>query len=485
VSSPVNPFLEAPARKKTITLIGIYAAVVCALIQSTGLSTLLPLAAEDVGQTELYPLASTLGGAVSVITMPLYGWLAAKYPASKRTVLFASLIVGAAVCFVRGIAPNMMTIIVASLFWAFTSAGIFVVSFSMVREMFEGEKVGTMLGLIGTMMSVGTLGGPVLTGLIIDNFGWRMACHFLWPFLLVAAGLIYFLGVKVPGSAVKHMAQDRPFDIPGCIGFALFLGGFILCLSLGASSQGEAFVPFGGLGSYLLIAVAIVGLVLFLVTVKRKGDASMLPVSVLKNRNTMLLACINTALTASAMALFFFLPAYVRYVMGGSATEASLTTTIFGVVGLFLGPVLGKMIAKARNARGVITMGTIVRIACTLAFILLLSAKTSIWLVFIIMFIAGVYNIQNTTTNSTAPQVQIPEKQRVQGNAVVQLGQNAGSSIGMAVYTLFIAMLGVEHGLPAALWVALGLAVVGLVLAQFLRPLAEEKAAPAPAEAGR
>jgi predicted MFS family arabinose efflux permease len=309
-----------------------------------------------------------------------------------------------------------------------------------------------------------------------------MASHALWPFLLAAAALV-FLGVKVPAAAAAHLARrSGGFDVTGCVGFALFLGGIILCLSLGPSAQGEAFVPFGTPGNYALIAAAMVGLAVFLWAVRKKGDAAILPVGVLKNRNVLCLASINALLTASSMALFFFLPAYVRYVMGGSATQASLTTTIFAVVGLFLGPFLGKEIARARSARGVINLGTAVRIAVTVAFVFVLSAKTSIWLVFALMLVAGVYNIQNTATNSTAPQIMVPASQRVQGNSVIQLGQNVGSSIGMAVFTMLIAMRGVADGMPAALWVATGLAVVALVVAQFLRPMPVEE--PAPETAG-
>jgi MFS family permease len=476
----MNPFLGAPASKKLITLIGICCGVVMCQIQSSGLSTLLPKAAEDVGNAELYPLASTLGGAVTVIVMPLYGWLGAKYPALKRMIIVIGFIVGAGVCLVRALAPNMFVIIAASLFWPIASASVYVISFSLIRDMYDRERAGVLLGLLATMLSVGMMVGAPLTGLLIDNFGWRIASHALWPFLLIAAALV-FVGVKVSSEDAADMARDTGgFDLFGCIALALLLGGIILSLSLGASAGGQAMAPFGGMANNILIGCAVVGLAAFIGTVSKKGDQAILPVSALKNVNVVCLSLINVMTNASSMALFFFLPAYVMGVMKKSATEAALTVALMGVIGLVLGPIFGKWIAKARSGRGVATLGSIVRIGVTVLFLFLLAPTTSIWVVFALTFVAGVYNIQSMTLTSTAPQIQVPADLRVQGNSAIQMGQSVGAGVGMAIYTMIIAGNGVADGMPKALWVALGFAVVALVLGLFLRPLPDEAEGAAP-----
>jgi MFS family permease len=467
----MNPFLEAPNRKKLTTLAGIYLSVISSLFVSTSVSTLLPLAAEEVGGAQLYPLASTLGGVFGVIIMPLYGYLGTKYPEKKRTLLMASLVIGALVCFVRAIAPNMMVIIIVSIFWAFTSAGIYVISFTMVRDIYPADRAGTLLGMAATMMSIGNLAGPTVVGFLIDRFGWRFASHAVWPFMLVAAVVIFF-GVKVNRTDAAGMSSGgKAFDVPGCIAFALFLGGIILALSLGPASRGTAYLPFGSFGSNALLVLAAVGLIAFIIDVKKKGDQAILPTSVLKDRNTVLLAACTLLTIASSMAVFFFLPAYVRGVMHGSATEAGLTVTMNSIAGLFLGPILGRMIAKERSARKVITLGTIVRIAVTLSFIFLLNEKTPIMLVLALCLGCGVYSAQAQATGSTAPQVQIDPKIRVMSNSVIQLAQSLGGSVGMAVYSMIIGMFGVAKGLRPALIVAAALAGAVVILCQFLRPL--------------
>lgn len=56
------------------------------------------------------------------------------------------------------------------------------------------------------------------------------------------------------------------------------------------------------------------------------------------------------------------MPMYVLNVMGLSATEAGLTTTMLSIVGLFMGPIYGRMIGKAASAKGVLAFGSILRI---------------------------------------------------------------------------------------------------------------------------
>jgi hypothetical protein len=90
-----------------------------------------------------------------------------------------------------------------------------------------------------------------------------------------------------------------------------------------------------------LIAITAVGTVTFAAALVKKGDRSFVPISVLKNRDVLVLTANNAVLTASAMALFFFLPSYALNVMQGSATEAALPTTLYGLLGLVLGPFFG------------------------------------------------------------------------------------------------------------------------------------------------
>ena len=107
-----NAFLAASSRAKTLTLVGIYIALLGSLIQSNTMSTLLAVAAADIGGTDYYSLASNLGGVCGIIVMPLWAYITSKSPQLKRPIFAISMFIGAAVILIRAISPDMMTIVV-------------------------------------------------------------------------------------------------------------------------------------------------------------------------------------------------------------------------------------------------------------------------------------------------------------------------------------------------------------------------------------
>lgn len=461
-----NPFLSAPKHKKTLTLIGLYLGIVASLLNSSSTSVILPIAAMEIGGQDIYPLVNVIGNLL-ICAMPVYGFFCAKNPGYKRPLICVSFVVGAAVLFTRAIAQNMLLIVGMTFFYSLFSAAIYVVGFSMIRDLYEGKQVGFFLGLVGTFMSVGMLLGPVINGVLIDILGWRAICHIIWILMMIACGFLFF-GVNVKPSEVKHLGNpNMKFDFLGAIFLVLFLIGLLLPLSFGKN-----YIPYGTLLNYVLLGLALVSLIVLIYDLRKKKGDAIIPTTVLKNRNVLILSVSSFFLTFSSMAIFFFLSSYILYVMGGTALQASLTAAAMNVLGLIIGPIFGRSIAKTGNARNLLVIGTIVRIVITVAFILVLSPTTPLWILVVLMLLAGFYNSQQSVTFSTAPQIQIPAELRAQGNSVIQFSQNLGSSAGMLVYTIIIGM-GLEAGFPIALWVAVAAAALVLVISFFLKPLPE------------
>ena len=65
----------------------------------------------------------------------------------------------------------------------------------------------------------------------------------------------------------------------------------------------------------------------------------------------------------------------------------------------------------------------------------------------------------------------------MQSNSVIQVCQNFGSSVGTAIYTLVISMLGIAQGMKMPFVIALVCAVLGLVFVLPLKALPQEQTA--------
>ncbi len=451
-----NVFEKAPPEKKKRTLAALYCGLFGALLISSTQSTMLPAAAMEIGGEDIYSLTATLAGIVSVIAMPLYGFFAAKNPAIKTKLFSISMFLAAAVIFIRSIAVNMWMIVIPGMLYGLASAAIYVIGFSVIRDIYDGKKAAYYLGFVATMQSIGQIVGPVAGGAIIDAGSWRYLNHMIWPFLLLSA-LLSVLGVNVKREEAEELRRDSVFDAWGAVSLAVFLGCLTLALSIGSS-----FAPFGGTVSNVLLLTSAAALVSLILSMKKMKNQAFLPLGVLKEHNTLCLALANLFSNLHTMCAIFFLPMFAMYELGVSATMAGLITSMSAIVGLFMGPVWGKMIGRTGSARQAYLIGTVIRVGVTAAFVLVLDENCSIYLIYVLMFISGFYSSQAGATFAAAPQLMLKEENRVQGNAVIQLCQNIGSTLAVALYTLIIGIYGVARGIRVAFVIALCFAVLAL-----------------------
>ena len=117
---------------------------------------------------------------------------------------------------------------------------------AFVAEIVPKGRIGSAMGLLGTMSAIGTALGPSLGGLLISGLGWRAI--FLVNVPLGAAALLL---------AHRHLPADRRIPGPnapastavGTALLALTLGAYTLAVTIGGGS-------FGALNIALLLAAA-------------------------------------------------------------------------------------------------------------------------------------------------------------------------------------------------------------------------------------
>ncbi len=453
-----NPFLDAPEAKKKTTLKGIYIALIGAVCFMAVISTILPVAALEIGGTDIYAFTSTLNSVGSVVFMPLWGYIVARKPAWKRQLFCGSMVVGVICLLLFATAQSMMLVIVTGPFYGALSAAVFVLSYSMIRDMYDVKQAGLYLGFCGAIMAAGAIIGPLIAGVIIQVAGWRWVCHLFWPIMLVGTMFVWF-GLRVPDGQVEYLAhKGGSFDALGMASLGVCLGSVATMLSLGVN-----YVPFGSAPSNVMIAMAVVAGVLTVFAIKRKGNDAIIPMSAVKDRDTMCFTLANIFTNFSNLAPYFFLPTFVLYVMGASAIEAALTISAFTILSLFLSPLMGKRIGVSGNARGVLILGTVARIVVTLILLVVLVPSANIWVVYAVCLLGGVASGSYGAGLSAGPQIQLKPELRVQGNSVIQTGQAVGNSVGLATYTSIMAIFGVAQGMHIALIVSAAAAVIALL----------------------
>jgi EmrB/QacA subfamily drug resistance transporter len=175
---------------------------------------------------------------------------------------------------------------------------------AIITHAFPPRERGKAMGLIGTVVAIGSMAGPVAGGFLIENVGWQSIFYINIP-----------VGIFGTAMALIVLRRDettsgQTFDIPGA--FALFISLMALLLAL---SQGQ---ESGWLSGYiiLLFVLSIVFIIIF-IWIETKAKQPVMELQHFRNRP---FAAANISALISFTALYnvillmpFFLQNELRY----------------------------------------------------------------------------------------------------------------------------------------------------------------------------
>lgn len=168
-----------------------------------------------------------------------------------------------------GISASIYELIVFRAFQGIGAATLIALSFAIVGDLVPKEKIANGMAALTATMPMGFALGPSIGGLLISAFGWQSIF-----FLNIPLGAIAFLMVlRFPSIPISEKAQK--FDIWGMLILAATLMAYVLSITLG-ENLGISGTVIG------LIAVAIVGIVVFII-VEKKTKAPLIHLKMFKD----------------------------------------------------------------------------------------------------------------------------------------------------------------------------------------------------------
>ncbi|ADN37151.1 major facilitator superfamily MFS_1 [Methanolacinia petrolearia DSM 11571] len=209
-------------------------------------------------------------------------------------------------------------------------AGISVLAIVLIGDHFT-ENRGTVLGIFGVIISMVYAAGPLIAGFLI-NFDWHFVFAVNIPVALVLACLAYKL---LP--AESDFSGKKAIDWKGIIALSLAIAAFAIFITQFSGSLFSA-------GAFILIAVTIVSLLLFL-KFERSTEEKILPLSMLKRKNP-LIASILTLLGYTAGAGTYFLSTFAIMAFGLSDSAGAYILLPFTVASLVATLAVGKLLDK-------------------------------------------------------------------------------------------------------------------------------------------
>jgi len=207
-----------------------YAAMVAQIFSIMGFMFIipfLPFYIRELGVTEesaVEKWSGIIGGAAAVtliIFSPIWGSLGDRY--GRRLMVMRAMLGGTVVLVCMGLAQNVTQLLAARLLQG-ALTGTVSASTALVASVAPTERSGYALGMMQAAVFVGASCGPLLGGVISDQWGYRASCF-------VAAGMLLVGGLFIRFGARRDIiaAEADPGETPGR-GFLSLLGspGFLV-----------------------------------------------------------------------------------------------------------------------------------------------------------------------------------------------------------------------------------------------------------------
>lgn len=261
-----------------------------------------------------YLLASTI---VTAVVGKLGDTFGRKKVFQVAILLF---LVGSVLC---GAAGSMGMLVASRALQGLGGGAITVTAVAVIGEVIPLRDRGRYQGALGAVFGVTTVIGPLLGGLFTDHLSWRWA---FWINVPVAVVVIAIAAVAIP----EFTRTARPvLDYAGIVLVGLGAAGLTLATSWGGTTYAWTSVTIIG-----LFVGSVVALVAF-VFVERLAAEPVLPIRLFGNPVFTVCCVLSFVVGFAMLGALTFLPTYMQFVDGVSATASGLRTLPM-VVGLLV-----------------------------------------------------------------------------------------------------------------------------------------------------
>ena len=410
---------------------------------------------------------------VMAVLIPTTGFLMQRF--TTRTLYLAAMGAFALGTLVAGLAPNFTVLLLGRVFQASGTAIMLPLLTTTILALIPMERRGAVMGTVSIVISVAPAIGPTVSGLIVQALSWRFLFFAVLP---IAIGVLLY-GARFLVNVGE--TRSASLDVPSVILAALGFGGLVY----GFSSAGEGG---GGWSSPLVLAPIVVG-VLSLVAFGWRQIRLPSPLLDLHAFNYRMFSLSVALIMVVMMALFasaILLPIYLQNIRGFTPLQTGLFLLPGGVLMGVAAPFVGRIFDRSGPLALAITGATLLVIA--LWGFTLLTAATPVWLLLAmhITFNSGLA-LLFTPIFATGLN-QLPRSLHAHGSAIFSTLQQVAGAVGTALLVTImttgadsylhnvenptdvaVQQAALASGLHTAFSVAGGIAVLGLILALFLR----------------
>jgi EmrB/QacA subfamily drug resistance transporter len=369
--------LVSPQRRNFVFL-AIVLGMLLAALDQTIVATALPTIVADLGGAGHQSWVVTSYLLASTITTALVGRLGDLF--GRKTIFQAAVtffVAGSVLC---GLSQSMAMLVGARALQGIGGGAITVTATALIGEVIPLRDRGRYQGALGAVFGVTTVIGPLLGGYFTDHLSWRWA---FWVNVPVSIVVFFVAAAAIPSLATRGKAV---IDYAGILFVGLGATGLTLATSWGGTTY-----PWSSPTIIGLFAASAAALGIFVWVESRSSgpeSAPILPTRLFANPVFTVCCVLSFVVGFAMLGALTFLPTYMQFVDGVSATTSGLRT--LPMVAGMLSTSIGSGVLVGRTGRYKIfpVAGTAVM---ALAFFLMsrMDPSTSALLQSVYLFILG------------------------------------------------------------------------------------------------
>ena len=370
-------------RDKVLALTGTLAALFMAGLDQTIVATAGPEIQRDLLiPAALYAWITTAYLIASTVMLPIYGKLSDIY--GRKPILLVGVGLFLFGSFLCGIAPTTAFLIGARAVQGLGSAALFTTTLAVIADLFPPNERGKYMGLIGVVMGISSVLGPIVGGLITDMLGWHWIFFINLPVGAVATWLIVTRMPRLGGNDGREVR----IDYAGAAWLIVATVPLILAISMASNSDpGQP-----GWTSPLILGMlagSLVGIAGF-IRAERRAPEPIIDLQ-LFSRNPTIARATATMFVLGGTFLFtvVFVPLFLVNVKGETATEAGLSLAWLTAAMVGTSLTAGHIASRPERIKRLLLFALV--IVCGAFFLLFatLSGDTSVRQISFMVFLIG------------------------------------------------------------------------------------------------
>ncbi len=293
----------------------------------------------------------------------------------------------------------------------------------IITEVFPFKERGRALGSIGAFVSLGSIAGPGIGGLILSQFSWP---YIFW--INVPVGIITILiGEKfLPRDIIK---SGKKVDMVGFSLFAVFIMTFFGAIFIGQE------IGFNALLSIVLFIFALLSLIIF-IRVEKRVSQPLITFSIFKNKVFTMSLITAVLIFSSNFFVNVVIPFYLQNARGLPASKAGLLMMVFPLLMVVGSPISGFLTDKIGTK--LLTFSGLFLLSVTSLMYMFLDQGTPLWYYILATGIMGLGNALFQSPNNTTVMSSVAKEDLGVAGSMNSFARNLGMVLGIALATTIL-----------------------------------------------